>query len=229
MKASIPVNHANIKSHWHQVLYVLLTMTVLVSECQLMSSRPCVMAECYITSTGQNGTMWKGLCSWVDLCREQEVRNRLIGWQESYTKELYDYRWQVLFFSISHITSSSLPAKEKKPKKVLSVDCKISCVQQWCSDESLSSIKGDFVFSNALLDLCGARWSDFCFSCSPISSTRMENIYIHQSKPAWRHLQLRVDTKTLKASLQKKKEVSPSFLSFYSLHFIFPLCIPWKL
>lgn len=92
-------------------------MNVLVSECQLMSSRPCVMAECYITSTEQNGTMWKGLCSWVDLCREQEVRNRLIGCQESYTKELYDYRWQVLFFSISHITSSSLSAKEKKTRK----------------------------------------------------------------------------------------------------------------
>lgn len=77
--------------------------------------------------------------------------------------------------------------------------------------------------------LTSVEWDDqILFSCSLISSSGEEwQIYIHQSKPIWSHLQLCVDTETQKTSLQKKRRFHlkqfPSFLSFSFTAFYLPL------
>lgn len=178
---------------------------------------PVPIAGRYVTCAEQNGTMWKGLRRWVDLCGEQDVRDRLIGCHESCTRELYEQRLRFLFLALVTITSfplsvsASLIGGLKIKTRMCCVDLakNLMCL---CSADSQTDIffiasKGTLcLFSHKMCHnwvftfspqpqahcLTSVEWDyQILFSCSVISSAWGEwRTYIQQSAPVWSHLHL---------------------------------------
>lgn len=113
-----------------------------------------------------------------------------------------------------------------KPRQTSKGTC--VCFKNWLTFHIKRAVVGFRIFLHNSKHMTSVEWDyQILFSCALISSTGPKwQTYIHQFKPIWSHLQLWVDAKTRKASLQKKGRLSFKAISFFSFIFFTPFYLP---